>query len=96
MPNGIIKLILSENSPHSARYRWNIAIHTIAAVNQMNAPIPDIIVSEIIKLKYESSMNAPVKTNLTISDGFVLFVQFSPAPERNVEEPAEVDRPHKW
>lgn len=45
-PTGITKEILSANSPHWARFNWNITIHVIHTTAHMIAPIAEKITSE--------------------------------------------------
>lgn len=49
MPCGIIKEILSANSPHLALFTWNMTTHVTIITVQIAAPTPEKITS--IKVK---------------------------------------------
>lgn len=92
----MIKLILSANSPHSARFSWNVVTHVTMATSHAIEPTADATTTEneFQKLLYINTQIVSYGGRLLTSFyGFLLFK--GGLAERIVEEPKYVYGPHE-
>lgn len=66
MPVGIMNDILSANSPHSARFTWNITIHVVIPAIQIRAPIAENITSRTKTVIFNNTNTIHSKTSYHI------------------------------